>query len=160
MACVANRSTTVRKAIRPMMIERSTRPGECPVSCIVRMLTGTSVIAPSLKCSGPWTWRPGGLCWGIPEAPVVESAWGRRSLHIVVGRIPADVADIEDDGLLAEVLPPMRGAVDFRPEITRLVHDRIDTVAGVFHDLTLLHEDQRGPIVVAVPWHDAAGLDR
>jgi hypothetical protein len=28
IACVANRSTTVRKAVRPMMIERSKTPGE------------------------------------------------------------------------------------------------------------------------------------
>src|SRR6266699_5051 len=33
-------------------------------------------------------------------------------LHVVVVRILADVADIEDDGFLAEVLPPVRGAGD------------------------------------------------
>jgi hypothetical protein len=30
-----------------------------------------------------------------------------RSLHVVVVGILADVADIEDDGLFPEVLPPM-----------------------------------------------------
>src|SRR5258707_7251552 len=33
-------------------------------------------------------------------------------------------------------------------------------IAGVFNDLALLHKNESGPIVVAVPWHDAAGLDR
>src|SRR4051812_20286812 len=79
--------------------------------------------------------------------------------HVVVGGILADVADIENDGFLAEVLPPVRGAVDLGPDVARLVHDRIDAVAGVFHDLALLDEDQRRPVVVAVPRHDAAGLD-
>src|SRR5215207_5519674 len=82
------------------------------------------------------------------------------SLHVVVVRILADIADIENDGLLAEVLPPVRGAGDFRPDLAGLVHDRVGAVAGVFDDLTLLDEDQRGTIVVAVPGHDTAGLDR
>src|SRR5262249_4756699 len=37
--------------------------------------------------------------------------------------------------------------------------DRIDAVGGVFDDLALLHEDQSGAVVMAVPGHDAAGLD-
>src|SRR2546430_16679048 len=69
-----------------------------------------------------------------------ETSDGARysSLHVVVVRILADVADIEDDGLLAEVLPPVRGAGDFRPDLAGLVHDRIGAVAGVFDDLALL----------------------
>ena len=35
-----------------------------------------------------------------------------------------------------------------------------DAVAGVFDDLALLHVDQRWTVVMAVPRHDAAGLDR
>src|SRR3954453_14337524 len=81
-------------------------------------------------------------------------------LHVMVVRILADIADIEDDGFLAEVLPPVRGAGDFRPDLAGLVQDRLGTVAGVFDDLALLHEDQRRTVVVAVPRHDAAGLDR
>ena len=46
------------------------------------------------------------------------------------------------------------------PDIAGLVHDRLGAVAGVFDDLALLHEDQRRPVVMAVPGHDAAGLDR
>ena len=41
-----------------------------------------------------------------------------------------------------------------------LVHDRIGAVAGIFDDLALLDEDQRGTIVMAVPGHDATRLDR
>src|SRR6266404_3677302 len=81
-------------------------------------------------------------------------------LHIVVVRILADVADIEDDGFLAEVLPPVRGAEHFGPDLAGLVQDRLGAVAGVFDDLALLHEDQRRTVVMAVPRHDAAGLDR
>src|ERR1700745_1286765 len=77
---------------------------------------------------------------------------------MVVG-ILADVADIENDGLLAEVLPPVRGAEHFRPDLAGLVRDRHFAVAGIFDDLALLDENQRRPIVMAVPRHDAAGLD-
>src|SRR5947208_6747478 len=75
-----------------------------------------------------------------------ETSGGARhnSVHVVVVRILADVADIENDGLLAEVLPPVRGAGDFRPDLAGLVHDRIGAVAGVFDDLALLDVDQRG----------------
>src|SRR2546426_9328199 len=87
-----------------------------------------------------------------------ETSGGARysSLHVVVVRILADVADIENDGLLAEILPPVRGAGDFRPDLAGLVHDRLGAVAGVFDDLALLDEDQRGAVVMAVPGHDAA----
>src|SRR6516165_5487890 len=84
---------------------------------------------------------------------------GEHSLHVVVVWILADVADIENDGLFAEVLPPMRRAIHLRPKVARLVHDRIDAVAGVFYNLALLDEDQRRPVVMAVPGHDAAGFD-
>src|SRR5690349_24191046 len=80
-------------------------------------------------------------------------------LHIVVGWIPADVADVENDSLLAEVLPPMGGAEYFRTDVAGLVRDRDLAVAGIFDDLALLHEDQRRPIIVAVPGHDAVGFD-
>src|SRR5216684_3911905 len=85
--------------------------------------------------------------------------WAQRSLHLVVAGILADVADIENDGLFSEVLPPMRGTGHFRPDIAGLVRDRHLTIAGIFDDLALLHEDQRGPVVMAMPGHDAAGLD-
>src|SRR4029450_13811996 len=83
-----------------------------------------------------------------------------NSLHVVVVRILADVADIENDGLLAEVLPPMRGAGDFRPDLAGLGQDRVGAVAGVFDDFALLDIDQRRTVVMAVPGHDAARLDR
>src|SRR5207247_6477016 len=81
-------------------------------------------------------------------------------LHVVVVRILADVADVEDDGFLAEVLPPVRGAEHFGPDLAGLVQDRLGAVAGVFDDLAVLREDQRRTVVMAVPRHDAAGLDR
>ncbi len=53
----------------------------------------------------------------------------------------------------------MRGAGHFRPDIASLVRDRHFAIAGIFDDLALLYEDQRGPVVMAVPGDDAAGLD-
>src|SRR5882672_4338298 len=85
---------------------------------------------------------------------------GARSLHIVVVWILADIADIENDALGTEVLPPMRGAEHLGSDIAGLVQNGLCAVAGVFNDLALLHKNESGPIVVAVPWHDAAGLDR
>src|SRR6516162_9165726 len=54
----------------------------------------------------------------------------------------------------------MRGAARLRPDVAGLVHDRISAVAGVFDDLALGDVDDRGAVAVAVPGHDAAGLDR
>src|SRR3954452_3728402 len=38
------------------------------------------------------------------------------------------------------------------------MQDRHGAIAGVFDDLTLLHEDWSGAIVMTVPWNNAAGL--
>src|SRR5260370_31726317 len=50
--------------------------------------------------------------------------WALRSLHVVVVGVLAAVANIENDGLFSEVLPPVRGAGHFRPDIASLVRDR------------------------------------
>src|SRR5205823_6264141 len=83
-----------------------------------------------------------------------------RWLHIVVVRILADIADIQNDTLVAQVFPPMRGAEYLGPDIAGLVHNGLCAVAGIFDDLALLHKDEGWSVVVAVPGHDAAGLDR
>src|SRR5215212_10374619 len=99
--------------------------------------------------------------WGNTGSQPSHPATRRsaRSLHIVVVRILADVADIKNDGLCADVFPPVRCAVDLGPDLARLVDNRIGAVARVFHDLTLLNEDQSGTVIMAVPWHNSAGLD-
>jgi hypothetical protein len=53
----------------------------------------------------------------------------------------------------------MRGPKDLGSQVASFVHDRIHAVARVFHDLALLDKDQCRPIVMAVPGHDATGLD-
>src|SRR3954451_5856513 len=101
--------------------------------------------------------RPG--IWGLHETSHRnEPSW--RLLHIVVVRILADIADIENDGLGALVLPPMRSPEHLRPDVAGFVDDRIGAVACVFDDLALLHENESGPVVMAMPWHDPAGFDR
>src|SRR4051812_35579212 len=51
-------------------------------------------------------------------------------LHIVVVRILADIADIQNDGLGAQILPPVRGAEHFGSNIAALVQNGLRTVAG------------------------------
>src|SRR5262249_21676205 len=79
--------------------------------------------------------------------------------HVVVVRVVQDVEGEQGDGLVAEVLPPMGGALGLGTYLARLVQDRDRAVAGVFDDLALDDVDQRGTISMAVPRHDAAGLD-
>src|SRR5262249_32121506 len=66
----------------------------------------------------------------------------------------------QNDDLIAEILPPVRGAARLWPDVAGLVHDRIGAVAGVFDDLALGDVDDRRTVGVAVPGHDAARLDR
>src|SRR5262249_42145733 len=82
------------------------------------------------------------------------------SSHVVVALVVKDIAHEQNDRLVAEVLPPVPGAARLRPNIAGFVHDRISAVAGVFDDLTLDDVDDCGAVVVAMPGHDAAGLDR
>src|SRR5947208_146784 len=77
--------------------------------------------------------------------------------HIVVVLVVKDIAHEQNDGLVAVVLPPMRGAARLRPDLAGFMHDRIGAVAGVFDDLPLGDVDDRGTIGVAVPGHDAPG---
>src|SRR6516225_372602 len=53
----------------------------------------------------------------------------------------------------------MRGAAGLGADIAGLVHNRNRAVAGVFDDLAFSDVDDGGTIGVAVPRHDAAGLD-
>ena len=78
---------------------------------------------------------------------------------MLVVRVPADVADEQHRGLLAEVLPPVRGADDFWAISPALCRIGAGAVAGVFDDLALGDVDQRRAVVMAVPRHDPAGLD-
>src|SRR5580704_10903047 len=103
-------------------------------------------------------------CWGTRASRHVASCnerfrWGRfRSSHIVVVRILPDVADVENDCFLAEILPPVRGTKYFGADVAGLMRYRHFAIAGIFDDFALLDENQGGPIVMAVPGHDTAGL--
>src|SRR5262249_59548179 len=78
----------------------------------------------------------------------------------VVFRVVKDIADEQNDGFVAVVLPPMRCPARLRPDVAGLMHNWIGAVAGVFDDLALGDVDDRRSIGVAVPGHDAARLDR
>src|SRR5262245_8001830 len=80
--------------------------------------------------------------------------------HIVVGLVVKDIAYEQNGGLIAVVLPPVGGVALLRPDIARLMHDRIGAVAGVFDDLALGDVDDRRTVAVAVPGHDTARFDR
>src|SRR6516162_8624563 len=93
-----------------------------------------------------------------------ERRWGyrgrtKRRSHVLVGLIVQQIADIENHGLVAEVLPPMRRAARLGPDVAGLVHDRRRAIAGVFDDLTFGNEDEGWPIGMAVPRHYAIGVD-
>src|SRR5689334_8316513 len=122
MAWVANRSTTVRKAVRPMMRERTNRPTDD--SCIA---IGESVMRISTVCDiCDMALLPLGKCdvmlschWSITSG--VPSSAARS--HVVVRFVVQHVADVQHDGLVAEVLPPMGCAARLWADIARLVHD-------------------------------------
>src|SRR5882724_2484271 len=78
---------------------------------------------------------------------------------MVVVRIAPDIADEQDSRAVAEILPPVRGALLLRADLAGLVMDRRRAVAGVFDDLALGDVDQGKAIVVAVPRHDSTRLD-
>src|SRR5262245_23614351 len=140
-----------------MTSERRPTPGEWPCTS-VDPVAASSLMGVSRKRKGDVTPGPCGATWD-PGTSHPVTRQGRGSLHMIVVGVLADVADIEDDGFLAEVLPPVRGTEHFGAYVAGLVHDRRGAVRGIFDDLALLHEDQRGTVVVAVPGHDAAGLD-
>src|SRR5215203_87198 len=76
--------------------------------------------------------------------------------HMLVVRVVPHVADEQHHWLVAQVLPPVRGALGLGPDLAGLVMDRSRAVAGVFDDLALGDVDQCRSVVMAVPWHDAA----
>src|SRR5262245_27944217 len=161
IACVANKSTSVRNAVRQMTIERSSTAEEWPcISIDEESMTGAAcvMIGPSARRQGE--------C----DAPFATRVSGRHRLarqcrrlapsHVVVGLVVQDITDEQHDGLAAEVLPPVRCAAGLRPDVAGLVHDRLGTVAGVFDDFAFRDVDDGGAVAVAVPGHDAARLDR
>src|SRR6516225_9845646 len=89
-------------------------------------------------------WR---LAW------TVRHAIGKFASHIVVVLVVEHVADVEDYRLIPEAFPPVRSAAGFRTDVACFVNDRFTTIAGVFDNLALGHEDQRRAIGVAVPGH-------
>src|SRR5437868_2063973 len=168
MACVANRSTTVRNAVSPIIKDRSNTPCEWPAASMSR-ISVTWLMWDIARSSRIMVTEMPRFRVGRPVAGSIASRQRNLGegfryisgrLHMMIGGILADVADVKNDGLVAEILPPMRGAEHLRPDVAGLVHDRRRAIAGVFHDLALLHEDERGPVIVAVPRHDPAGLDR
>src|SRR5262249_26138575 len=152
MACVANRSTTVRNAVNPIttVCSRTLDAPAC-ISAGGESRAGIAcIMILSLVAEG--CDAPSGASRCLNDA--------HASSHVVVALVVKDIAHKQNDGLVAEVLPPVRGAARLRPDIAGFVHDRISAVAGVFDDLALGDVDDRGAVAVAVPWHDAARLDR
>src|SRR5262249_21657861 len=152
MACVANRSTTVRNAVNPIttVCSRTLDAPAC-ISAGGESKAGTACIM-ILSLAGGGCDAPSRASRCLNDA--------HASSHVVVALVVKDIAHEQNDRLVAEVLPPVRGAARLRPDVAGFVHDRIGAVAGVFDDLTLGDVDDCGAVAVAMPGHDAAGLDR
>src|SRR4051794_37130640 len=65
MACVANRSTTVRKAVRPMIRDRSTMPGECACTSVACGFIGADISAMA-RLAG-WSEEGGCDAWAVGQ---------------------------------------------------------------------------------------------
>jgi hypothetical protein len=90
----------------------------------------------------------------------MRRGWGEaQSSHIVIAFVVADVANVQNDGDVSEVLPPMRRTLDFGSNLTGLVNDRGRAIAGVFDDFTLLDENERWAVIMAVPGNYATRLN-
>jgi hypothetical protein len=71
-----------------------------------------------------------------------------------------EISGDQHRGGLAGILPPMRRALGLLGDVAGVMDDRHGAVAGVLGDLTNGDVDQGWAIVVAVPGHLAARLDR
>src|SRR5262249_3643800 len=91
-------------------------------------------------------------------SPAIQTTPNLAS-HIVIALVVQHVAHKQNDGLVAQVLPPVGGATRLRPYLTSFVHNRNRAVAGIFDDLAFCDVDDRRTIAVTVPRHDAAWLD-
>src|SRR5262249_17900841 len=147
MAWVANKSTTVRNAVNPITIVRRNTPEE---RAFVR--PKPNAVAASLMTNARRNVTP-------HAGRHACSAEGNGS-HIVIALVVQHITHEQNDGLAAEILPPVRSTARLRPDVAGLVHDRIRAVACVFDDLALGDIDDRRTVGVAVPGHDTAGLDR
>src|SRR5581483_3050456 len=89
-----------------------------------------------------------------------RGVWGdAQPSHIVVTLVVADVTNVQNHRHLTEILPPVRRALGLGPDIAGLVMDGPGAIAGKFDDLALLDENQRRPVVMAVPRDYATRLD-
>src|SRR4029078_13294926 len=126
-------------------IERSMTPGECACAGIISDFTCTDrsvMIFASQKSLGCAVGCAGMMCRLARR--ILQRAWKSAGLsHIMVGRILLGIADIKNDGLLSEILPTLRGGIDFGTDFAGFMRDRDFAVAGIFDYLALLHENQR-----------------
>src|ERR1043166_1231009 len=123
-----------------------------------RTTAGGRGVRPSSKRERrrPVSYYPSCLIGGVPDTRRHQR---RSNSHVLVVRIVQHIADEQDDGLVAEIFPPMRGRIGLGPNVASLVHDRSQTVARVFHNLAFRAVDDRRTVAMAVPWHDATRLD-
>src|SRR5262245_28480278 len=102
MAWVANRSTTVRKAVTQITAERSNIPEE---------RSGISIRAISKVDTACFTAGSSILRRHCDARLCGLTKLGRhgRSSHVLVVLVVQHVAHEQDDRLISQVLPPMRG---------------------------------------------------
>lgn len=78
----------------------------------------------------------------------------------MVAGVVQQVGGEQHGRLLAGILPPVSGYVRFHGDIAGGMNDGHCAIAGVFGDAAADDIDDGGAITVAMPGHNAAGLDR
>src|SRR5262245_14623187 len=89
-------------------------------------------------------------------------AWGggqETPSHVVILRVLQEIGGKQHDGLVVEVLPPMRNFRSLGYDVACLVHNRSGAIARIFVDHAFGDVDDGGAIGVAVPRHYAARLN-
>src|SRR6266508_3316613 len=129
MACVANKSTTVRKAVSAMTMKRRIAPAEC----VWVVTDGASNVLPDMAAAPRASGKRDVTPWG--EGSHIREEQGE--LHRVVVRILDQVGGKQHDGLVAGILPPMRDLARLGDDVAGLVHDRHRAVARIFVDLAI-----------------------
>src|SRR6266545_1862687 len=130
-----------------MTVERRRTPAEWPCASASWAATARDISVMA------WLRNEKRGCDAFEEKRTSHPKWGRE-LHILVVGSLEQVGGDQNDGLVAEILPPMRHGARFGDDIAGLVRDGHGAVRRVFGDLAVDDVDDCGPVAMAMPRHD------